>query len=403
MKTLLIILLFFSLSLRATTYYVATNGSDSNNGSSGSEWLTLQHAADNISAGDIVIVRDGTYVSTADMMVVLYSGGNGESPVIFRSEHKYGAVLNGDNVSDFCFSLWYGVSYLKFLDFEIRNFLWAGFDINHSGYTNSYIEISGCKIHDIGRVADNGDYGRDGIYITHGCSYINIARNLFYNIGRTSSDNYMNKDHAIYTGEITGGVYAHHISIVYNVIYNCSGVGITTGSNDDLIANNIVAWSNYNAFGGSASLAIDLSVTGLTLANNIFLLDSNDESFAIWTEANPTYSGWSIKNNIVYGARMNCYTNAGTIAAMDGGNYGQTDCENSEVDPLLVSAIRGSTPDFHLTANSVAINSGADVGLTYDYVGRSLIGLPDIGAYEYGIKVYVKNRKVVVKNGKALY
>jgi LysM repeat protein len=49
-------------------------------------------------------------------------------------------------------------------------------------------------------------------------------------------------------------------------------------------------------------------------------------------------------------------------------------------DPLFVST---ATPDFHLQSTSLAINAGTNVGLTSDYEGNSIVGLPDIGAYEY--------------------
>jgi hypothetical protein len=48
-------------------------------------------------------------------------------------------------------------------------------------------------------------------------------------------------------------------------------------------------------------------------------------------------------------------------------------------NPLFVSTV---TPDFSLQAGSPAINAGVDVGLTTDYVGNAIVGLPDIGAYE---------------------
>jgi hypothetical protein len=39
--------------------------------------------------------------------------------------------------------------------------------------------------------------------------------------------------------------------------------------------------------------------------------------------------------------------------------------------------------DYRLRSGSPAINAGVDVGLTTDYDGKAIKGLPDIGAYEY--------------------
>ncbi len=47
--------------LTAATFYVATDGSDSNPGSASAPFRTLQQAANTAFAGDTVVVRDGTY------------------------------------------------------------------------------------------------------------------------------------------------------------------------------------------------------------------------------------------------------------------------------------------------------------------------------------------------------
>src|SRR5258707_5058330 len=45
----------------AATFYVATNGNDTFNGSSANPWATLQHAVETIAPGDTILVRSGTY------------------------------------------------------------------------------------------------------------------------------------------------------------------------------------------------------------------------------------------------------------------------------------------------------------------------------------------------------
>ena len=51
-----------------TTYYVATNGSDSGNGTSGSPWRTISKAMKaNLKPGDEVVVRSGTYKEAVDV------------------------------------------------------------------------------------------------------------------------------------------------------------------------------------------------------------------------------------------------------------------------------------------------------------------------------------------------
>ena len=48
-------------------------------------------------------------------------------------------------------------------------------------------------------------------------------------------------------------------------------------------------------------------------------------------------------------------------------------------DPLFTN----NYPNFHLRSGSPCIDAGTDVGLTTDFDGRSIVGVPDIGAYEY--------------------
>jgi hypothetical protein len=369
-------------------YYVAKTGNDNNAGTSAAPFLTLSKASQVAVAGDSVIVRDGTYTSTAEYMNEIYCSGTAGNYIVFKSEHKYGAVFDGNNVSSYGFSMEYGASYLKFIDFEVKNFLGFGFTFGHDKIS-SYITIQGCKIRDIGRPATTSDYGRCAVFIPQGHHHITIDKNLMYNIGRTGPSTYwLNKDHAVYIGDPYPDVPAnasHHNIITDNLIYNNSGAAITMGSNNDLIANNVMAWSNENSMGGGCFIAA--TSTGCfneTIANNIFYQPPTGNAFAMVSYAG--YSGWSVKNNMVYGGRMWDPSSAsGYAAVMAGGNYGQKDCENGEVNPSFVSAVRSNAPnvDFSLQATSTAINKGANVGLTSDFLKNTMVGTPDIGAYEF--------------------
>lgn len=68
-KNKILIILLFSLiwvsPCLAATYYVRTDGNNSNNGltnSSDGAWLTIDYAADNASAGDVIRIQAGNYV-----------------------------------------------------------------------------------------------------------------------------------------------------------------------------------------------------------------------------------------------------------------------------------------------------------------------------------------------------
>lgn len=59
--SLLLVQLLVGLPLYAVDRYVATTGSDAADGSIGTPWLTIQHAADSVLCGDVVNVAAGTY------------------------------------------------------------------------------------------------------------------------------------------------------------------------------------------------------------------------------------------------------------------------------------------------------------------------------------------------------
>lgn len=371
----------------STNRYVATTGNDNNAGTLAAPFLTIQKAADVANAGDTVFINNGTYsASSREILLFIRKSGTAENPIVFKSLNKWGAKLNGNNNSiTYGIDISNGASYVKIIDLEILGFGDTGINSNDNVNVSSYITIQGCKIHDIGRLVTISDEGLNGIHFRRKYHHWTIDKNLIYNIGRIGPDTYyMNKDHAVYTGATADQAEAaHHTVITNNVMFGISGAHITNGSNYDLIANNVFAWRNENSMGASCFIAADAGVTNLTIANNIFYQPPTCNPFAVNGYA--PFPGWIIKNNMVYGGSMWASSTTSTKATMAGGNYGQKDCEKAQVDPKFISALKENAPnvDFSLQSISPAINTGVNIGLTCDYLSYPIIGLPDIGAYEY--------------------
>jgi hypothetical protein len=77
----------------ATTYYVSGSGSDLSDGlTMGTAWLTLQHASDNVVAGDSVIVLPSTYAGFYHT-----TSGTAGYPIVFSAQA--GVVINAPNAT----------------------------------------------------------------------------------------------------------------------------------------------------------------------------------------------------------------------------------------------------------------------------------------------------------------
>jgi hypothetical protein len=132
---------------------------------------------------------------------------------------------------------------------------------------------------------------------------------------------------------------------------------------------NNVVWAGNN--NGITLRRNDLG--NITFKNNIIQGDD-------W-HVNKTTSGAGsyLFDYNLYPSDSKLYDGAAKTLATWRTSTGYDNNSQTPADPLFVSA--GS--DFHLQSGSPAINAGVDVGLTEDYAGNAIVGVPDIGAYEY--------------------
>ena len=107
-----------------TIYYVSKSGSDSNAGTLAAPWLTIQHAASSVKAGDTVEVMAGTYNESVTLSV---SGSTAAGNVTFISYPAKPRLLTAresllQRVSTRdCFNIT-DLSYVTISGFEIQNF-----------------------------------------------------------------------------------------------------------------------------------------------------------------------------------------------------------------------------------------------------------------------------------------
>jgi hypothetical protein len=382
----LILVFIIGRAASAATYYVSPMGNDNNDGSMNTPFQTIQKAANVVNPGDTVIVGNGTYTGGSTLVTINRSGSSG-SPITFKSENKWGAVLDGVTVSALKTGfLLYG-SYIIIQDFEIKN-VGTGIDV----WGVNHITIYRNKIHDVARMqipctmGNQFVNGKTAIYANSTSSYITIDSNLIYNIGRlpggatTCNDSAMcaqysktapcnlswidySNDHGIY-------MQGSHSTMTNNIFYETkAGYSIQLDSNSyaDIINNTFYGTNT----GTDGHIVVWMAVTHLKVQNNI---SHSPRNYFIRDDYNYA-SDVTYTNNLIYNALL--------VGNNKCSATGYT-CSNNITgqDPLFVDL---ANYDFHLQAGSPAIDAGISAFpvRTKDADGNAIVGAPDIGAYEY--------------------
>ena len=185
MKKLVIFLfLIISLVSQATTYYVATTGSNSNNGSSATPWLTLVYASTHTIAGDIIHIKAGTYSITSQIILPM------------------GVSIEGDGVTSVISSTYSTTDGATLL-------LSSGAEGTNGNQSISYIKMDGNNL--IAQTAIEIDARKN--IIIHDCTIINFASwGVIFN-GLTGY------------GSTAPGTYATGNQFYNNTVTNCAGYG----------------------------------------------------------------------------------------------------------------------------------------------------------------------------------
>ncbi len=377
-------------------YYVSPTGSDSNAGTSAAPFLTIQHAANVVNPGDMVIVRDGTYNNPAvsgvgSKLIIMTRGGTAANHVVFIAEHKWGAKIDGlNNTTENGWSI--EANYIDVKNFECEGFAGSCFD-NYNGGSSSggqFIDIAGNNIHDVGRYCTTTTNGRVGIFISN--DNVTIEGNQIHDIGRgapgevlsgvtcvdsVNTLHYQNNDHGIYVdGAFTS---ANNLTVKNNIFYrNERGWSIQifpAAVNNLRVLNNTFLCANPYRNG---HITLGAAVTNSAIENNI----SWQPTVGFLDYSSSGYSNLSVANNLTYQGTVGAEATPVGIALA-------SNLDNT--NPLLISVPSctvdaPSTPNAYLQQGSPAI----DTGLTFPDVPNDYAGTPrpqgirfDIGAFEF--------------------
>ncbi|KAB2946328.1 MAG: DUF1565 domain-containing protein [Candidatus Methanoperedens sp.] len=414
-------------------YYVATNGNDGNSGSSSSPWRTIQHAADTVSAGDMVYVMGGTY----NEKVTITRSGSPGNYIIFAAYPGQTVSIDGTGIS---LGSWDGLiringaSYIQISGFRVLKSSYVGIMV--SGGSPSNINIQNNYI--------NGAYS-SGIYVERASSI-------------TIDNNEVTGAHTAGAGtenEIVSLVHVNGFDVKNNKIHdniNTESINAKMGSSNGRIHHNnikptssagvymdpfteyqenVEVYDNIIHDGPGASRGIAVAVEGGGTIKNVKIYNNlvyrngangivvdyyadcgNDPGTLclsgtidnILIEGNTVYQnnaiGWDggiinkyskstnvvISNNIVsqnYGNQI-WVVGSNTIQNnLIDGSTGTTGTSYITGSPQFVNPSSG---DFRIQSTSPAINKGATPKIAivdFDGKSRPQGGDYDIGAYEY--------------------
>ncbi|MFA6410043.1 MAG: right-handed parallel beta-helix repeat-containing protein [Candidatus Buchananbacteria bacterium] len=204
---------------------------------------------------------------------------------------------------------------------------------------------------------------------------------------------------------VGGGMLAQNLSntiISHNVIYGIKDVGIL------LYGTTLSEIGIYNNTIFDCTVAIDLESTGgkVYVKNNIAIRPDYSSWHVILSVQNSTdkyidYNNWYSASS-AYIIQVDGYGNDFTNQASSWNTYinkkfksNQNFDQHSIIsDPKLINI---STRNFHLAANSLAIDRGTNLGLTQDFDGDQIpLGLaPDLGADEYVLVLSVCGNGII--------
>lgn len=298
------------------TWFVAVNGSDTNDGSLDKPFKTIQKAVDSAKPGDAVEFRAGTHESreikirTCNLTLRSYPG-------------EWATIKAVTNVEDITSVLWYREPTIVgglIENLEIVGGYLYGIKLENNWETSepvrrsvSNLTIRNCRIHDT---------GRDCIKIVPGCANIKVLNCEIYRSGigpaNLTAQNAEGIDNVNGPNMVVRNCYFHNIAttglyakggaknciIENNLIINCGDMGITAGNTDTdeewfdkdnkdytesfdiIIRNNIIVGAKWGGIGLFAAVRPQV-------VNNTFVNVASDTYGALYISRGETYVGSS--------------------------------------------------------------------------------------------------------------
>jgi len=301
---------FFAQS--GATFYVSKSGADTNSGSYTAPWLTIQHAANSVSAGATVYVEAGVYNES----VTFPNSGTASNPITLANYPGQAPVLDGTGLSVTGTQGLINIisqSYIIVNGFEIRDYTTGKSTLTPAGIwvtgSGSGVQLLNNQVHNITTTSEkNGNafgiavYGTSSTPITN----LNITGNQVYSL-KTGQSESVNVD-----GNVT------YFSITNNIVHDNDNIGIDaigfegvgpTGSDQarygEISGNTVYNISGINNAGEGDSYDADgLYCDGCEYVvferNTVYACDLNMEAASEHKGHDSSYV--TIRNNVFYDA-----------------------------------------------------------------------------------------------------
>jgi MYXO-CTERM domain-containing protein len=392
---------------------VTPAGSDANPGTAAQPWKTLQHAADNVTAGDTVTVEAGTYVGFSLCWDKPQDGQPG-SPIIFTA--KPGVVINAKNThTDDGIDL-EGCSYITVEGFEVVGMPRAGIRSVSGSANATSVAIRNNYCHDNqmwgiftshvdsllieGNRATNSAM-QHGIYVSNACVNPTVRGNEL--AGNAGAGLHMNGDASqggsgVITGALVEKNVIHDNGTMGGSGINCDGVQSSRIRNNLIYAEHSSGISLYQtdaaqpatnnvvvnntvivAVDGRWALNVQNGSTGNRAENNV-LLNLNPSHGSIDIDA-ASVAAFTSDYNVVMDRFTPDDSTFVTLAAWR--TMTKQDAHSLLATPAALFVSAGAN-DYHLSATSPAIGAGTATDAPADDLeGHSRAGGVDVGAYQH--------------------
>ncbi len=414
----------------ATTYYVATNGSDNNPGTQDQPFATLAQAAKKVADGDTVIVRGGTYYLNSPVWIE--NSGTASAHIVFQSYTGEKVILDGSNSPANKDLVVITGQYIDFKNFEMRQShhigvsIWGGRHVRiqnniihdtsidgiYVGSTDTDVLVNGNTVYNTNLLysSSHGTGGWGSAINANGNGRIRVTANNVYNnygegiafrgsgaliSGNTVHDNFSVE---IYLNNATNStvqknlIYTTNNSNFYRNGQPSAGIQLANEDNSNLLNNNKIL--NNVVLGGAEGLAYFSNygfgggLKNTVIANNTFYTATGT---MLVIEQDAGHTNTVIANNIFYqtgsGAMSEVAANSGLSFQNNcwyGGSAGSAaGSGDMSADPLLVNPGSTLASDYKLQPGSPAIHAGSTVSqVSDDFFGTPRPqGQYDIGAY----------------------